>query len=225
MRRRHLVRSKKPGLFSFIIIVTVFVLLVECFFYLERSLRPSIISIAIVRADVIATRAINQAIIDKIGEEMEYEELIELDKDEQGRIVMAQLNSMHVNRLMSETTLATQEALTELEKEEPMSIPLGEAMDNYLLATYGPGIPVRLIPLGRVNTRLEDSFKDAGINQVRHKIYLKVDTEVHIIVPFVSKPIEVVTSVPLADTVYQGEVPDTVVDLNLPDEGFMDWPP
>jgi len=208
-------RSRRPVFISFFLLLVGLFLLVEGFFYLERSLRPALVSIASIRADVLATRAINQAIIDKIGEEMDYRKIIELDKDENGRIVMAQLNSMHINRLMSETTLATQEALTELKKEEPLHIPIGEAMDNYLLATYGPGIPVRMIPVGRVNTRLEDSFEDAGINQVRHKIYMEVDTEINIVVPFISTPVEVVTSVPLADTVYQGDVPDTVLDLDF----------
>ncbi len=213
--RRFGRRTRRPGFLSFVILLLLLFLLVEGLFFLERQLRPSVISIASIKADILATSAINQAVLDEVARKMAYRELIDVEQDEQGRIVMAQLNTTEVNRLLSETTIATQDALRELEEKEPVSIPIGEAMDNYLLATYGPAIPVRLIPMGRVNTRLEDSFEEAGINQVRHKVYLEVDTEIQIIVPFVSTPVEVVTSVPIADTVYQGEVPEMVLDLDL----------
>ncbi len=214
-RSRRFGRSRKPGFLSFVVIIVIIFLLVEGVFFLERQLRPSVVAIASVKADILATNAINEAVLEKMTEDTSYKEIIDVEKNNNGDIVMAQLNSMEVNRLLSETTIATQRALKKLEKKEPIKIPIGEAMDNYLLATYGPGIPVRLIPMGRVNTRLEDSFEEAGINQVRHKVYLEVDTEIQIVVPFVSAPVEVVTTVPIADTIYPGEVPETVIDLDL----------
>ena len=109
--------------------------------------------------------------------------------------------------------MATQAALMEI-SETGMSIPLGEVINNNLLATYGPRIPIRLIPAGRVNTVLHDSFEAAGINQVRHRIYLDVFSEVRIIIPFTAVVMEVRTTVPLADTIYPGEVPESVINLN-----------
>ena len=133
--------------------------------------------------------------------------------------MLAQINSIEVNRVMAETTLATREALLNL-TDTPFEIPLGEAMDSYLLATYGPKIPVKMIPLGRVNTELIDLFEEAGINQTRHKIYLQVHTEVQIIVPLISSAVEVITSVPVTDAIFIGEVPDTVINLQFPSKSF-----
>ena len=70
--------------------------------------------------------------------------MISISRDENGKIIMAQINTMEVNRLMAETTLAAKTALQNIEKEPVRS--LGEVLDSYLLATYGPEIPIKLIP-------------------------------------------------------------------------------
>jgi sporulation protein YunB len=216
MRRRRRIRSNSPGSWiSFFVLVALSFILVQGFFLAEKQFRPAIIAVALIKADGLATDAINYAILDKIASRIDYQDLISIEKDDQGRIVMAQINSMVINRIMAETTLATREALLSLE-DRAFLIPVGEITDSYILATYGPKIPVRLIPLGRVNTELYDSFESAGINQTRHKIYLRVHTEVQIIIPFIRESVEVVTTIPVADTIYIGEVPDTVINLQFP---------
>ncbi|MEW5920597.1 MAG: sporulation protein YunB [Bacillota bacterium] len=219
------IRRKKPnrywqrrlldrGVISFIILCLLLYFLLESLMLMDRRLRPAIISLAEIKADLLATDAVNRAIMEKVARGIFYQDLIAIKQDEQGRIIMAQVNTMEINRLMAETTIATQTALQEISDQE-MKIPLGEVLNNYLLATYGPRIPVRLIPVGRVNTVLQDSFESAGINQVRHRIYLDVLSEVRIIIPFTAVEIEVHTTIPLADTIYPGEVPESVINLNL----------
>ena len=77
-------------------------------------------------------------------------------------------------------------------------------------------IPITLIPIGRVNTEIKDVFEDAGINQIRHKIYFDIHAEVEVIIPFVSQVTKVSTTVPIVDAFYPGEVPDTVINLQFP---------
>lgn len=207
-------RLLESGAISFIVICLLLFLLLEGVLLLERRMRPAILSFAELKADMLATDAVNRAIIEKVARGIFYQDLIAIRQDEQGRIIMAQLNTMEINRLMAETTIATQAALAEI-GEDDFNIPVGEVLNNYLLATYGPRIPMRLIPIGRVNTVLLDSFDAAGINQVRHRIYLDVISEVRIIIPFTAIEIEVHTTVPLADTIYPGDVPDSVINLDL----------
>ena len=213
LTRRHRHRGWK--LATFLILAILIFSGVRLFLTVERAFRPVIVSIAEVRADVLATEAINAAVSEKVARNILYKDLVLLEKDRAGRIMMAQINTMEVNRLMAETTIRVQDALKAL-RGEIIYIPLGQAMDSHLLANYGPRIPVRLIPIGRVNTKVIDIFETAGINQTRHKVYLDVHAEVQIVIPFVSSEIEVVTAVPLADNVYLGEVPDTVINLQFP---------
>lgn len=212
-RRPRLPRFRK--LTGFLILATLIFLIIKGFLLIEHNFRPVIMSIARVRADTLATEAINAAVSEKVARNILYKDLVLLEKDRDGRIMMAQINTMEVNRLMAETTIRVQDALKSI-RGEIIYIPLGQAVDSHLLANYGPRIPVRLIPIGRVNTRVIDVFETAGINQTRHKVYLDIHAEVQIVVPFVSSEIEVVTSVPLADNIFIGEVPDTVINLQFP---------
>lgn len=214
-RRRALPLPRVSKLITFLILATLIFLGIKSFLLIEKNFRPVIISIANVRADTLATEAINAAVTEKVARNILYKDMVLLEKDRDGRIMMAQINTMEVNRLMAETTIRVQDALKAI-KGEVIYIPLGQAVDSHLLANYGPRIPVRLIPIGRVNTKVVDIFETAGINQTRHKVYLEIHAEVSIVVPFVSSVIEVVTSVPLADNVYIGEVPDTVINLQFP---------
>ncbi|RQD77260.1 MAG: sporulation protein YunB [Candidatus Syntrophonatronum acetioxidans] len=183
--------------------------------HMEQNLRPTIISAALYYTDMLATEAINEAVREEVAESMSYENLVQIEKDRQGRIVMARVNTREVNRIMSVTTLKVQETLRSMEGEV-IKLPLGQALGSYILANLGPKIPIVMVPLGRVNTSIDDVFEEAGINQTRHKLYFNINAQVQILIPFIASRTEVVTQVPLAEFIYQGEVPDTVINLQFP---------
>ncbi len=210
-RRLHISRE----LIVFIVLAVFLFVVLRLFLFFDRNLRPSILSVAAARADVIATEAINNAVSDKVARNILYQDIILLQKNKDGKIIMAQTNNMEVNRLMAETTMRVQDALATL-KGEVIYIPLGQALGSYLLANYGPRIPISLVPIGFVNTNIIDTFEEAGINQVRHKIYLDIHAEVQVIIPFVSTVTKVSTTVPIVDAIYPGDVPDTVINLQFP---------
>ncbi|NMB41826.1 MAG: sporulation protein YunB [Firmicutes bacterium] len=200
------------NLLSFLILCLLVFLLFKGFWSIEKSLRPAILSLAQVKAHALAVDAINKAIVEEVAHGVYYQDLISIKLDNEGRIAMAQINTVEINNLTAKTTIAAQNILKEIEKE-PIKIPLGEVFGSYLVAAYGPKIPIKMLPAGRVSTTLLDSFEEAGINQVRHKIYLDVSTEMRIVVPFVSDNIEVQTTIPLADAIYPGEIPETIVNF------------
>ncbi|HQD07040.1 MAG TPA: sporulation protein YunB [Bacillota bacterium] len=213
--RRRQQRKMRGSFFPFILLAVFIVVLIQGFLLVEKRFRPVILAAAEIKANGAAIAAINQAIMEKVAQNVLYQDLVNIERDDEGRIVMARVNTMGVNRLSAQVTLSVQEALEKLE-EEPLELPLGEATGSYFLATYGPKIPVRLIPMGKVNTELDDQFEAAGINQTRHKIYLRVDVEAQVVIPFTSSPVKVATTVPIADSIYLGEVPETVINLQFP---------
>jgi sporulation protein YunB len=68
---------------------------------------------------------------------------------------------------------------------------------------------VRVIPTKQVTVDVENKFEQAGINQTRHLIYFKINSTIKIAVPLVHKDLTVSTTVPLADTIIVGDVPNT----------------
>jgi sporulation protein YunB len=188
--------------------------------FFDSNLLQAVLSIAEARTNALAIQAVNEAVAQKFGGNILYQEMVILKKDRDGKIVMAQIDSREVNRLIAETTLQAQGALTALSKEK-LYIPFGQALNNYFLATLGPRIPVTLIPVGFVSTEITDTFEQAGINQVRHKIYLQIRAEVQVAIPFISENTQISTTVPIVDAIYPGAVPDTVINLKFPGGGSL----
>ncbi len=192
-------------------VLAVLIILIIGLAILEHALRPTIQSIAEAEARWVATDAVNQAIRDKIAN-VDYNQLIIVQKDNTGQIVLMQPNIVRINQLASDITLSTQYALQGLVSER-FSIPLGQVLGSQLLANYGPRVPVSICPIGTVRTSVFDKFESAGINQTRHSIYLDIETQVQVVVPLISSYVTVNTQVPLTDTVIVGKVPPFYVNF------------
>ncbi|MGB4042751.1 MAG: sporulation protein YunB [Thermacetogeniaceae bacterium] len=192
--------------------ITLFFLILM-FIVIERNLKPTISQIAEAKARQIATEAVNNAIKAKIVDSVNYDDLISVQKDSQGQIVLMQPNIVRINQLASDTTLSINRALKSLEKEK-FYIPLGQVLGSQLIANYGPRIKVSIYPIGTVKTTVFDKFEEAGINQTRHRLYLSVDSQVRVVVPLITSNVKVKTQVPVTDTIIVGQVPKTYVKLD-----------
>ncbi len=115
-----------------------------------------------------------------------------------------------MNRLASEVALTVQDNIKQI-KASSVKVPLGNVFGSQLLAQYGPKININVTPIGMVNVDFKTQFEQSGINQTRHKIYLVVNTQVRIIVPFSTNTTSVETSVPIAETVIVGKVPQSYI--------------
>jgi sporulation protein YunB len=190
-------------------VLAALVILIGGFIIFERHLKPTIQAIAEAEARWAATDAINQAIKDKIAN-IDYNQLIIVQKDTQGQIVLMQPNIARINQLASDTTLAIQASLENLD-DKRFYIPVGQVLGSQLLANYGPRVQVSIYPVGTVQTNVLNRFEEAGINQTRLQLYLDIETQVRVVVPLISSDITVDTQVPITDTVIVGRVPDFYV--------------
>jgi sporulation protein YunB len=215
-KRSRLTLSREARWFFLLALIVFALTRLGSFF--DSNILPAILSIAEARTNALAVRAVNEAVAEKFAGNILYQDVVILQKDQEGKIVMAQTNVREVNRLVAETTLQAQGALTAL-SEEKLYIPFGQALNNIFLAGLGPRIPVTVIPVGFVSTEITDTFEEAGINQVRHKLYLRIRAEVQVAIPFMSSVTHVSTSVPIVDAIYPGAVPDTVINLKFPGGG------
>lgn len=205
-------RRRRPykKIMAIVFIMTTPLLLL---WYIDVFLRPTVYEIARIRAVKLATETINEAVQRKIvNGQVRYNDLILLHKDNEGRIVLMQANTIKINQLASEVTLAVQKTLDDL-KDQDLNIPLGQITGFYALANRGPGLKINIMPAGTVRVDVKDQFESAGINQTRHSIYLQFETEVRIIVPLESGEAKVATRVPVAESIIVGQVPDTFVTL------------
>ncbi len=191
------------------------VLTMLCGVYLlfELRVRPTLLAVADVQVTRMAVEAINQTVQQEVSRNnIGYQDFITVHRDYNGRVALMQANTIRINKLAADITLDVQQRLRSLERETVL-VPLGQIMGSRIFADLGPRISIRIYPMGVVNVNVMDSFEQAGINQTRHKIYLDFKTMVRVVIPLHSGEVEVVTKVPVAESIVVGDVPDAVINL------------
>lgn len=204
----HLKRNKGlswrtyAGLVLFILVLfSVLSLMVA-----ERQLAPVLRAWAQTRAISLATRAINVAVEEMMAVSLSNATMAYLIKDDSGRLQGVQYDMGEVNRISSQATHKVLQTLNNL-GEEVFPIPLGQLTGFDFLASWGPGIPVRMIPVGGLTTTPVASFENAGINQTWHRLLLEIQVTMRVVVPLMTEEILVSTQVPVIEEVFIGEVP------------------
>ncbi|MGE5417728.1 MAG: sporulation protein YunB [Acidobacteriota bacterium] len=187
------------------------------FILTEISLRGAILTIAKSRVQLEGQQIMARA-VGKETQNLDYNDLVSIHKDNDGQIVLIQPNTIRMNNLMSRTLVTMEKEFASV-NEEQFSIPLGQVLGSSILAGYGPGIRVKVVPVGQVKVDLMDGFKGAGINQTRHLIWLKVSVKIKIAIPFSNEEVDVSSQIPVAETIIVGKVPGTY--MNFTNNGDM----
>ena len=203
-------RNKSGGMRWLILLV---LLLTAAVIAMEQNLSQTMLDMAFARAYSMAVETINRAVKQAMGQGVAYEELIDAQMDAQGRVSMLRANTMRMNELASQTALLAERELGSAENQV-VEIPLGAALGVSFLSGFGPRLEVQILPVGAVHTSFDTEFETAGINQTRHKIFLNLRATVSLIVPTGSQLVEVTSTVPIAESIIVGEVPESFVDVN-----------
>ncbi len=190
------------GLVLFILVLfSVLTLMV-----VERRLAPVLHAWAQTRAIYLATRAINVAVEEMMAVSLSSTTMAYLIRDGAGNLQGVQYDMGEVNRVSSQATHKILQTLNNM-GEEVFPIPLGQLTGLDFLASWGPGIPVRMIPAGGLTTTPVASFESAGINQTWHRLLLDIQVTMRVVVPLMSEEILVSTQVPIVEEVFIGSVP------------------
>lgn len=207
MLRRPSIYRRRFRLTRFQVRLLVFLsLLVATALWIDSSLRPAFSTLAQMRVEQLAVKAINEAVLEEVVPGLNYEDLYTVRTDDYGRVVLMQYNSGKVAEIQARGAIAIQDALRRLELEE-VRIPIGQLLGIQLLAARGPGVDVRVMPAGVAATTMRDVFEQAGINQTRHMVYMDVKARLRVVVPLLGSEMEVTSQIPVAQAIIPGEVP------------------
>ncbi|ATY85488.1 sporulation protein YunB [Kyrpidia spormannii] len=194
--------------------------LVLAFYVLDYNIRPVFVDIAKGMARRLAADAINRALVQTVQQGVDYSRLVTLQTDRNGRVIGATLNEQEVLRLQTDVTTRVQAVVDHLATQQ-INVPIGQAMNSSIFSTFGPMIPVSIVPFGSAESEVQQTTKQAGINQTIHEVDIKVQARIQILAPFVAEPLDVQTSVPVAYMVLVGEVPQYFFDAR----GLPFYPP
>lgn len=198
------VRSRPASKWPLVILALLVLSLVLYGF--EVKAKPTFMAIAEKKAEIIAIEALNRAVDEKVINSVDYTDLIRIERTNNGHVSHMVPNVMELNRLITVITLSVQEELKSLRGRE-FGIPLGELLGSRLFAIYGPRLNVGMIPLGTVSVQPVETFEEAGINQVRHSIYVEATVRIQVVIPLSRRDIEIVSQFPVAEAIVVGPVP------------------
>lgn len=183
----------------------------------ELRLSPLIEESAARRAHSAALTVITQAVEQQMADysqACDYQQLMHIERDDQGRITLLVPDTMLLNRLITDVVEGINQGL-ESGSRQQLSLPLGAMTGSRLFSSLGPELHFRFRAQGTPSVSIEDDFSSAGINQVRHRIYLRVDSDIRVMVPFARSGDTVSATVLLAEGIIVGYTPDTYVELGF----------
>ncbi|MBQ7455490.1 MAG: sporulation protein YunB [Clostridia bacterium] len=199
-------------------LLIVALLLLAAFLLLQRNLNRLVLDTADARAVALAAEVLSRTVRESTAGGVPYDRLMTVRTDEAGRVTLLQADTARMNELATTIALAAQEALS---REAPaVSVPLGVALGIPLLSNLGPRVRVTMTPVGAVQADFATEFEAAGINQTRHKIYLRLRAVVRLVLPAGAKAVTAETSVLIAESIIVGQVPQSFVQVP---EGMLDF--
>jgi sporulation protein YunB len=210
-KRKKRRRRKRRFLFIFLGFILLLILL---FIYFQRNVTRVLISISEATMRSCTTIAVNDAVYYTLSDEMRYEDLVTVTRDEDGDIVSVRANPLKINKIARDTASISQSNLKNLSLNG-IPVPLGALTGIEAFAGLGPSIYFRIIPVSSVSCGFSSSFESVGINQTKHSIYLKVIADISIVMPSRTENFAVTTEILVGESVIVGAVPDAYLQSDI----------
>ena len=206
---RYYRRSRRP--LARLLVLTAAVILLTVVLIAAVQMRPLLEGLATTRVSNVVTGIVSQSVYEAIeAGTLEYDALVTLEKDNDGKVSAVCSNMAAFNHLQAEILDTVLTRIGQVSAKE-LSIPIGTLTGSSLLAGRGPRIHVRMESVGTSEAHFENAFIDAGINQT---VY------VSILLPGFTTATKVSNSFVVAETVIVGSVPDTYTYFSTSPETY-----
>lgn len=195
-----------------IVIVIICLLIAASIILITIRIEKHFPEVASRYCDQVIVREISRLINNRIlhtYEDYNKDDVLIIEKDQNGNIALIDINTEYVNLIKSRLTLDIIEKLTEY-KYLDFGIPLGNALNSYAFSGLGPEIPIRATPVGNVVSKTKSSLVSGGVNQTKYELYIEFIACVEISGPLFTETREIKTELCIAQTVIIGKVPGIV---------------
>jgi sporulation protein YunB len=199
-------RRRRQFHFGVLLCLVMVFFIVGCMLFFTR-IRPAFYAQAQSYANNLATDVINDS-VNRVfsSENISYQDIVTI-MEKEGEISAVEANVSKMNQLKSEITKEIQTSM-ESGRLGTIQIPFGSVLESELFSGMGPMISVKLAPASTTQIDFTDTFQSAGINQVRHQVFLDITLSVKLAAATMDQSETVHTTVPVAETVIVGKVPN-----------------
>ena len=213
-------KNIKFNIFISIIIICFFISIFVLNIF-RNTVLPIFMEYSVSKIKNVSASLINRVVSSELANLKSINEMIIVTKGSDDEIQMIDFDSQAVNRVLTSITtglldnLKDNDAFSDAFEENSYKysngivyeVPIGVVSNNIFLSNLGPKIPVKLNMVGDVFTNVNTEIKEYGINNALVKISIDVSVNEKIVIPFISKTVNVSVSVPISLKLIQGNIP------------------
>ncbi len=222
--KRH---SRNTGI---ILILIILVGIILGFKLVNKKVTPILMIAAKEESNKLATIVINDAIKKQVVDGLSFDKLFIITY-ENGEIATIDFDSVIVNKVLSTITSTIQANLKYIEQGNVelietsdnvlahydknklkdgiiYEVPLGLIYNNPFISNLSPKIPVKIHLIGSIDSNIRTEVTNYGINNALIEVYVDVEVNLQVILPFISNETVTKTSVPLALKMVRGKIPE-----------------
>lgn len=229
MKNRFVIKLKKR---DFAVLIVFLVLAFTCIWFalLNKYAKPILLDYASVETTKLSTLIINKAVENQVSNNFNFNDMVKTLTNKNGEIVSVDFDTNLVNQSLVSINNTIQANLKYLEEGKLSlhdfpdinntykldkyskgiiyQIPFGVITDSPILSDIGPKIPIKTSLIGSVISNVRTDVKEYGINNALLKVYIEVTVTEQVILPFVSKKIDISIEVPVLMKIINGSIPD-----------------
>ena len=199
-------RSRKNKIVRRIVLIVALLLIAGLIILVYSSVTSVMLAATEETMRARTTAAVNEAVTETLSGSLQYDELINVERNSAGDIRAISANSYEINRIARDTAYLSQKKLQAM-AEDGIEIPLGAFTGIEAIAGFGPAVKIQLIPVAVVTCHFTSEFSSAGINQTRHAVYLEVTAEISVVLPGRKTNFSTTSEVLIAESILVGDVP------------------
>ena len=212
-KRKRLTRKKKWLLAAICFVLVV----IGALLYFNFVINPVILSMSEIKVKSLTQRAVNQAVYEVVNSGPVYDDMIKISRNESGMVTLISADATEINRLARDLVKLSEVKLGEI-SERGIAIPIGTFSGMPIFVGRGPEVSIRLIPIGVISCSFRSEFRQAGINQTTHRIYVNINSNVSVVMPTQNQNIATTTELLLAESIIIGAIPSTYLNSESLDE-------
>lgn len=186
----------------------------------DENILPSVLTMAEFKAKAIATDVMNEAFNEFVTQNnIKSDDLVTYFYNDEGKVVEYGVNTIKINEICTGVMKNMSNKFKVLDACT-LEIPIGNLTGSEIFANHGPKLRVKIQPVGTATINYDREFVDTGINQINHRVWLDIISEIQIVIPLATKHIDIAQKFTLVDRVLNGEVPPNFV--NVPESNVLD---
>lgn len=200
-------RAKKKKIKAIAAILTLILLFSGAFFYFNKQAHEVIDQLTRATISNRLTVKMNAAFDELMASfDDEYSSYVHIERNSSGEITLITADMIKINKLMAQYSTIVQSHVSEIE-EDDIAVPMLAFTGWPLVSTLGADIKLDIVAVGDAPCSYRSEFKEVGINQTLHSIYIDVSAKVEIILPIDNIEVECPSSALVCESVIVGRVP------------------